>query len=178
MYMYINICLCILLSSHQSCLDSLRPHRLARQASLSLAISWSLPKFMSIESVMHSTILSSDTLFFFCPQSFPASGTFLMSQLFTSDDQNTGISASASVLPMSIQGWFPLRLISLISLLFKGLSGVFSSATVQRYQFFSTLPYSPALTTVHDLWEDHSLDYTDVCWPSNVCFSTHCLGLS
>ena len=85
-------------------------------------------------------ILSSDTLFWFCPQSFPASGTFPMSQLFASDDQNTGVSASASVLPTSIQGWFPLRLTVLISLLSKGLSGFFSSTTVWMHQFFGTLP--------------------------------------
>ena len=58
----------------------------------------------------HPAISSSDTLFSFCPQSVPASGTFPMSQLFTSDDQNTGVSASASVLPTNIQGWFLLRL--------------------------------------------------------------------
>ena len=70
---------------------------------------------------------SSDALFYFCLQSFPASGTFPGSQLFASDDQNTGASASASVLPMSIEGWFPLRLIGLISLReSKGLSRVFS----------------------------------------------------
>ena len=69
----------------------------------------------------HSAISSSDALFSFCPQPFPVSGTFLMSQLFTSGDQNTGASASASVLPMSIQGRFPLRLTGLISLLSKGL---------------------------------------------------------
>ena len=62
-----------------------------------------------------------------CPKSFPASGTFPMSHLFTSDDQNTG--ASASVLPVNIQGWFLLRLTGLISLLSKGLLGVFSSTT-------------------------------------------------
>ena len=88
----------------------------------------------------HPAISSSDTLFSFCPQSFPASGTFPMSRLFASDDQNTGASASASVLPMSIQDWFPLRLTSLISFLSKGLSGVFSSTTVRRHQFFGTLP--------------------------------------
>ena len=75
------------------------------------------------------------------PQSFPASGSFPMSQLFTSDDWNTGVSALASVLPMCIQGWFPLRLTGLISLLSKGLSGVSSSTTVQRHRFFDTLPY-------------------------------------
>ena len=87
-------------------------------------------------------ISSSDALLSFCPQSFPASGTFPMSQLFTSGDQNTGLqySASASVLPMSIQGWFPLRLICLIPSQFKGLSRDFSSTTVGRHQFFGPLP--------------------------------------
>ena len=85
-------------------------------------------------------IPSSDALFFFCPQSFPASGIFLTSWLFTSDDQNTRVSTSASVLPTSIQGWFPLRSTGLMSLLSKGLSGVFSSTIVRRHQFFGTLP--------------------------------------
>ena len=76
--------------------------------------------------------------FSFYPQSFPASGTFPLNCLFTSDDQNTG--ASASVLPVNIQGWSPLRLTGLISLLSKGLSGVFSSTTVRRHQFFGSLP--------------------------------------
>ena len=88
----------------------------------------------------HPAISSSDTLFSFCPQSFPASGNFPMSQLFAQDDQNTGASASASVLPIKIQGWFPLRLTGLISLLSTGLSGVFSSTTVWRHQFFGALP--------------------------------------
>ena len=81
---------------------------------------------------------SSDALFSFCPQSFPESGTFPMSRLFISDDQNTG--ASASVLRVNIQSWFPLRLTGLISLLSKGLSGVFSSTTVWMHQFFDILP--------------------------------------
>ena len=113
-----------------------------------------------------------DTLFSFCPQSFPASGTFPMSPLFTSNDQNPGASASTSVLPVNIQGWSPLRLTGVISLLSKGLSGVFSSTTVWMQQFFGALP-SLALTTVHDLWEDHSLDYTDLCWQSNVSAFEH-----
>ena len=87
----------------------------------------------------HPAISSSEALFS-CLQSFPGSGSFSMSQLFTSDDQNIGASASASVLPMSIQGWFPLRLTGLISLLSKGISRVFSSTTVWRHQFFSILP--------------------------------------
>ena len=85
-------------------------------------------------------ISSSDTVFSFCPQSFPPSGTFPMSCLFPSDDQNTGASASASVLPVNIQGWSPLRLTGLISVQSRGLSGVFSSTTVRRHQFFGILP--------------------------------------
>ena len=73
---------------------------------------------------------------FFHPQSFPASGSFPMSQLFTSGGQSIGVSASASVLP--IQDWFPLGLTGLISLLSKGLSRVFSNTIVQKHQFFGT----------------------------------------
>ena len=80
------------------------------------------------------------TPFSFCPWSFPASGTFPTSHLFASDDQNTGVSASALVLPVNIQGWSPLRLTDLISLLSKGPSGVFSSTTIQRHRFFGVLP--------------------------------------
>ena len=76
----------------------------------------------------HPTISSSVTPFSFCPQSFSASGSFPMSQLFASGGQSIG--ASAPVLPMNIQGWFPLGLTGLISLLSKGLSRVFSSTTV------------------------------------------------
>ena len=87
----------------------------------------------------HPTISSSVTLSF-CLQSFPASGSFSMSQLFTSGGQNIGASALASVLPKRIQGWFPLGFTGLISLPSKGPSGVFSSNTVQKQQFFSPLP--------------------------------------
>ena len=88
----------------------------------------------------HPAISSSDALFSFCLQSFPASGTFSMSCLLASDDKNTGASASASVLQVNIQGWFPLRLTGLTSLLSKGLLGVFSSTTVWRHQLFGALP--------------------------------------
>ena len=120
--------------------DSLRPHGLQRtrppypSPSPKVCLS-SRP----LRRWCHSAISSSDALFF-CPQSFPASGTFPMSQLFTSDNQNTGVSASVSVLPTGIQDWFPLTLTDLISLLSKGLSEVSSSTTVQRHQFFSALP--------------------------------------
>ena len=87
-----------------------------------------------------------------------------MSQLFISSGQSTGASASASVLPMNSQGWFPLGLTGLISLLTKGLSGVFSSTTVWRHQFFSAQPfYCPVLTLVHDYWKNHSFDYMNLC---------------
>ena len=85
----------------------------------------------------HPTI-SSSVKPFSCPQSFPASGSFPMSQLFSSVGQSIG--ASASVLPMNIQDWFPLGLTGFISLLSKRLSRVFSSTTVHKHQFFSTQP--------------------------------------
>ena len=75
-----------------------------------------------------------------CPLSFPALGSFPMSELFASGDPSIGASASASVLPMNIQCWIPLLLTSLISLLSKGLSGVFTSITVPKHQFFGTQP--------------------------------------
>jgi len=88
-----------------------------------------------------ATITFSVAHFPSCPQCFPASGSFPMSWLFTSDGQTTG--TSASVFPMNIQGWFPLRLTGLISLISKGLSRVFSSTTVQKYKFFGAQPLWP-----------------------------------
>ena len=82
----------------------------------------------------HPTISSSVIPFSSCLQSFPASGSFPMSQFFTSGDQRIG--ASASVLPMNIQDWFPLRWTGLISLQSKGVSRVFSNTTIQKHQFF------------------------------------------
>ena len=73
-----------------------------------------------------------------CPQSFPASGSFQMSQFFPSGGQSIRVSASASVLPMNIQDWFPLGWTGWISLQSKGLSRVFSNTTFQKHQFFST----------------------------------------
>ena len=84
----------------------------------------------------HPTI-SSSVIPFSCLQSFPASGSFQMSQLFASGGHSIGVSASASVLPMNIQDLFPLGCTGWISLQFKGLSRVFSNTTVQKYQFFS-----------------------------------------
>ena len=85
----------------------------------------------------HPTISSSVILFSSHLQSFPALGSFQMSQLFLSGSQSIGVPASASVIPMNIQDWFPLGWTSWISLQFKGLSRVFSNTTVQKHQFFS-----------------------------------------
>ena len=88
----------------------------------------------------HPTISSSFVPFSSCPHSFPASGSFQMSQLFTWGGQRTGVSASTSVLPMNTQDWSPLGWTGWISMHSKGLSRVFSNATVQKHQFFSTQP--------------------------------------
>ena len=86
----------------------------------------------------NTTISSSVVPFSSCPQSFPASGSFPMSQLFASSGQSTGVSASISVLPMNTQDWSPLGWTGWISLQSRGLSRVFSNTTVQKYQFFGT----------------------------------------
>ena len=111
----------------------------------------------------HPTISSS------CPQSFPASGSFQMSQLFASGGQSIGASASASVLPRNIQGWFPLGLNGWISLLSKGLSRAFSNITVQNINSLAvSLPYGTTLTSIHDYRKNHSFDYMDLCQQSDV----------
>ena len=110
----------------------------AYQASLSITNSWCLLKLMSIESVMPFNHLTLCRPFSSCLQSLPASGSFQMSQFFTSRGQSIGVSASASVLPMNTQDWSPLEWTGWISLQSKGLSRVFSSTTVQKHQFFGT----------------------------------------
>ena len=90
----------------------------------------------AIKSVMPSTISSSVVPFSSCLLSFPASGSFPMRRLFASGGQSIGASASASVLPVNFQGWFPLGLMDLISLLSRRLSRAFSNTTVQKHQFF------------------------------------------
>ena len=101
----------------------------AHEASPSFTISQGLLKLMS-SRWCHPTISSSVVPFSSCPQSFPASGSFPKSQLFTSGGQSTGASTSASDLPMSIQDWSPLVLTGLISLQPRGLSRFFSNTTV------------------------------------------------
>ena len=120
----------------------------------------------------HPTISSSVIPFSSCLQSFPASGSFPTSQLFTWGGPSIGASASASVLPMIIQGWFPLGLTDWISLQPKGLSRVFPNMTLQKQQFFAlSILYGPTLTSIHDYWKKHNFDYMDLCWQSNVSAS-------
>ena len=116
--------------------------------------------------------------FSFCPQTFPASGSFPVSGLFTSGGQSTGV--STLVLPMNIQGWFPLRLTGLISLLSKELSKVFSSSAVQKHQYLGAQPSvwsnSHILTWLQErpqLWLYRLLSAK---W--YLCFLIHCLGLT
>ena len=108
----------------------------AHQASLSFIISWSLLKLMSIELMMPSNQFNLSHSLLLLPQTFPAPGSFPVSRHFASDGQSIAASSLASVLPMNIEGRFPLGLTGLI-LLSKGLSRVSSSTTVQKHQFFS-----------------------------------------
>ena len=109
--------------------DSMRPHGLQHARFL-------CPSCPSGQWC-HPTVSSSVTPFSSCLQSFPAEGAYPVSQFFTSGGQSIGVSASASVLPMNIQDWFPSGRTSCISLQSKGLSRVFSNTTVQKYRFFS-----------------------------------------
>ena len=141
----------LLLFSCQIVSDSLQPYGLQWQASLSLTISHSLPKFMSIESVMPFNHLILCCPLLLLPSIYPGIRVFSNELCFASVGQNTGASASASVLRMSIQDWFPLRLTGSLSLQFWGLSSVFCSTTVQKNinSLVLCLLYGPVLTSVH-----------------------------
>ena len=110
------------------------PQTATRQASLSFTTSWSLLRLMSVESTMPFIHHIHSHPLLFCPQSFPAPGYFPMSRLLASAGQRSGASALASVLPVNIQGWFPLGLTGLISLQYKKLWRVFSNTIVQIIQ--------------------------------------------
>ena len=120
----------------------------------------------------HPTILSSAAHFCSCLQSIPESGSFPMSQFFASDGQSIGVPASASGLPMTIQDWFPLGLMGLVSLLSKGLSRVFSKTTVQKHKFFDAVLflflflffYSPTLKSIMTTEKAIALCQMDLCW--------------
>ena len=153
--------------------NSLWPHRLPHTRPPCPSAS---PKVCPSSCHLHrwcQPVLSSfDALFSFCSQSFPASGTFPMNWLFSSDDQNTGASTSASVIPVSIQGWFPLGLTGLISLLSKEIfSGVFSSITVGRHQSFGILSSLGSTTTqwshnIHYFRKNYLVLWCRIFWES------------
>ena len=142
----------MLMASHQVVSDSSQPHGLQRARPPCLSVS---PRVCSVSCPLspwrHPTTSSFATLFSSCLQSFPASGSFLVSQLFTSDGQSIGASVSASVLLVNIQGWFSLGLSGLISLQSSGFSRVFSSLTIQKHQFFSTQPSLWSNSHIH-IW--------------------------
>ena len=119
----------------QSCPVFVAPWIAAREASLSITNSWSSLKHMAIELVIPCNHLISCSRLLHM-RSFPASGAFPVNKFSTSSGQSIGPSASASVLPVNIQDWFPLGWTAWISLQTKGLSRVFSNTTVQKHQFF------------------------------------------
>ena len=158
----------LLLFCHSITSDSLQP-QVVQQASLPCpspsagACSNSCP----LSWWYHPTISPSVVPFSSCLLSFPASGSFPMSQLFTWCGQHTG--ALASVLPMNIQGWVTLGSIDLISLQSKGLSRGFSNTPLQNHQFFIAQPSIWYDSHIHKwLLEKHSFNSSDLCWQSNV----------
>ena len=141
--------ICIQFSSAQSCLTLCDPSISACQGSLSITNSRSLLKLCTSSRWCHQAISSSVVPFSSCPQSLLASGSFPMSQLFTWGGQNSGVSASASVLSMNTQDRPPLGWTGRISLQYKGLSRVFSNITVQKHQFFGPQLSSQSSSHIH-----------------------------
>ena len=142
-YLYLILMSCVgkgnsVQFSHSVVSDSLWPHELQHTRPLCLPPTPRVhPNPCPLSWWCHPAISSSVIPFSSCPQSFPASGSFPMSQLFSSGGQSISVSASTSVLPMNTQDWSPLGWTGWISLQSKGLSGVLSNTTVQKCQFFS-----------------------------------------
>ena len=147
----------------KSCLNSVTPclqHTRLQYPSVSFTVCSNSSPF---SWWCYVTILCSAAPSSFSLHSLPASGSFLMSQLFAPSGQSIGATALAWVLPVNIQGWFHLGLIVLIFLLSKGLSRIFSSTTILKQQFLAiSLFYGPTLTSVHDYMINHSFDYMDL----------------
>ena len=130
--------------------DSLRPHELQHtRPSCPSPTPGVYPNSCPLNRWCHPTISSSVVPFSSCLQSFPASGSFQMSQLFASCGQSTGVSASTSDLPMNTQDWSPLEWTGWISLQSRELSRVFSNTTVQKHQFFGTQLSSQSNSHIH-----------------------------
>ena len=136
--------------SHSVVSDSLWPHELQHaRPPCPLSTPRVHPNSCALSWWCHLAISFSVVPFSSCSKSFPASGSFPMSQLFTWGGQSIGVSASASVLPMNTQDWYPLGWTGWISLQSKGLSGVFSNTTVQKHQFFGTQLSSQSNSHIH-----------------------------
>ena len=149
-----NVYVCVLLFSHSVVSDSVRPHGLQRIR-------------LPCPSQSPRVCISSSVIPFSCLLSFPASGSFPVSQLFVSGGQSIGASALASVPPIIIQSWFPLGLTGLISL---QSNGEFSPAP--QFESVSSsavsLLHGPTLISIHDYWQNHSFDYMNLCWQRDV----------
>ena len=171
----------LLLFSQSVVSYSLQPHGLHHAMFLCPSLS---PRVCSNSCPLswwyHPRVSSSVAPFSSCLQSLPASGSFPMSQFFVSGDQNTGVSASASVLPMNIQGWFHLGLTDLTSLQSKGPSRFFSSTTVRKHQFFGTQPFlwSNSHICTWLLKKPQFWLYRLLSAKWCLCFLICCLGLS
>ena len=147
---------------------SATPWTAAFQAFLSITNSQAYSNSCPLSWWCHPTISFSVVPFSSLLQSFPASGSFPVSQFFTSGGQSIGVPASASVLPMNIQDWFPLRCTGWISLQSKGLSRVFSTPQFKSINSSAlSFLYGPTLTPIHDYWKNHDFDQMDLCWQSN-----------
>ena len=157
----------------RACLLSLQSYPTLRNpmdcSTLGFPVLHQLPKLAQTRPSTISSILSSVIPFSSCLQYFPASGSFQMSQFFISGGQSIEVSASALVLPMNIQDWFPLGLTGLIS-----CSPIDSQESSPIPQFKSinssalSSLYGPTLTSIHDYWKNHSFDQMDLCQQSNI----------
>ena len=146
--------------SHSVGSDPLRPHELQHARPPCPSPTPGIhPNPFPLGQWCHPTISCTVVPFTSCSQSFPASGSFPMSQLFASGGQSIGVLASTLVLPMNTQDWFPLGWTGWISLQSKGLSWVFSNTKFKSiHSLVLSFLYSPTLTSLHDYWKSHSLD--------------------
>ena len=168
--MWILVLVCFLIAVTKSCPNLCNPIKCSTIGSPVLHY---LPEFVQIHVLSqwwYPTISSSVIPFSSCLQFSPASGSFPMSQFFfISGGQIIGASASASVLPMNWKCWFPLGLTGFIPLQSKGISSIFSSATVWNINASAlSLLYGPTLTSAHSHWKNHSFDYMHPCWQSDI----------
>ena len=159
-------CCCSVIKSCLSLCDSVDCMDCSTPGSLSFTISHSLLRFLSIESVIVSNHLILCRLLPL-PSVFPSIRCFTVSCLLASGGPSIGASASASVLPMNIQGWFPLDLTGLISLQSKGLSRVLSSTTIWKHQVLDAQPFLWSNSHIYTR-KNHSFDCTDLCQQSDI----------